>query len=180
MENFGFGLQNQDGKLEKCCDPFREMAKLNGETYKFRPNVAGILQNAEGRILICERLNLAGAWQFPQGGVDKGERREEALLREMEEELCLRPGDYRVLGSKGPYRYLFSKGRRKKGYDGQEQHYFLAVLTAPKTRINVFTDHQEFRATRWIQPEEFDLAWLPEFKKEVYRAVFRDFFGIVK
>ena len=156
------------------------MAIFDDAVYKFRSNVAGILQDAAGQILVCERLNVAGSWQFPQGGVAKGESREEALLRELEEELCLRFGDYQVLTSKGPYRYLFANGRKKKGFDGQEQYYYLATLTAPVERINIFTKDQEFQATRWIEPVAFDIAWVPEFKREVYRAVLKDFFGVVK
>jgi putative (di)nucleoside polyphosphate hydrolase len=140
--------------------------------------VAGIVRNSEGRILICERLNVAGSWQFPQGGVDKGENAEKALVREMEEELSLRPKDYRIISKKGPYRYVFGNGRQKKGYHGQEQDYFLLQLTAPEDRINVATQHQEFSAHRWIEPAEFDLNWVPDFKREVYRAVMNDFFGV--
>ena len=156
------------------------MPKSNRTEPRFRPNVAGILQDARGCILICERLNVPGSWQFPQGGVDKGESREEAFVREMAEELSLDPRDYRVLATKGPYRYLFGNGRRKKGFDGQEQYYYHALLVAPVLRINVHTEHQEFQAARWIVPGEFNLAWLPEFKREVYRAVLRDFFGVAK
>ena len=145
---------------------------------RYRPNVAGILQRTDGRILICERLKEAGSWQFAQGGVDPGETMEEALVREMQEELSLRPDDYLILCRKGPYRYLFGRNRKKKGYDGQEQIYFLTLMTCPEGRINVATPHQEFRRTRWIKPCEFDLRWLPDFKREVYRAVLRDFFGV--
>ena len=159
---------NPMGKIDTAISP------------RFRPNVAGILRNAEGRILICERLNMPGAWQFPQGGINKGETREEALVRELEEELSIEPRDYQVLASKGPYRYLFSNGRKKKGYDGQEQHYFLALLRTSEIRINIQTEHQEFRAFRWIEPAEFELAWLPPFKREVYQSVLRDFFGVEK
>jgi len=144
----------------------------------YRPNAAGILQRTDGRILICERLKEPGSWQFAQGGVDPGETMKQALVREMEEELSLRPGDYLILTSKGPYRYLFGNVKKKKGYDGQEQTYFLTLLTSPETRINVITPHQEFRRARWITPCAFDLGWLPEFKREVYRAVLLDFFGI--
>ncbi len=146
--------------------------------HRFRPNVAGILQDTEGRILICERLNTAGAWQFPQGGVNVGESREEAFFREMEEELGLHCGDYQIISCKGPYRYAFGKGPNKRGYHGQEQTYFLARFLAPLTQINITTAHQEFQASRWIFPSEFDLAWLPDFKKEVYRQVLNDFFGV--
>ena len=146
----------------------------------YRLNAAAILQRTDGRILICERLREPGSWQFAQGGVDSGETMEQALVREMEEELSLRSGDYLVISRKGPYRYLFGKGRKKKGFDGQEQTYFLTLMTCPETRVNVITPHQEFRRTRWIQPGEFDLCWLPEFKREVYRSVLFDFFGVEK
>ena len=47
--------------------------------------------NAEGFILVAERSNIRGAWQFPQGGVDPGEGLEEALFREIEEEIGVIP-----------------------------------------------------------------------------------------
>ena len=147
---------------------------------RYRLNAAGILQRTDGCILICERLGEAGCWQFAQGGVNRGETPGEALEREMEEELSLRREDYVVICSKGPYRYLFAKGRKKKGYDGQEQTYFLTLMTCLEERINVATAHPEFRRTRWIRPEAFDLCWLPEFKRAVYRAVLFDFFGVGK
>ena len=147
---------------------------------RLRPNVAGIVRNSEGRILICERLNVAGSWQFPQGGVDKGESPENALVREMEEELSLCPRDYRILSKKGPYRYVFGNGRMKKGYHGQEQDYFLLQFLASEDRINVVTEHQEFSRYRWIEPSQFDLNWVPDFKRDVYRAVMHDFFGVIK
>jgi len=146
---------------------------------KFRPNVAAIVRNARGEILIAERTDVENAWQFPQGGIDKGETFEQALERELVEEISLRPQHYRVLESRGPYSYTFSNGRKKRGYDGQIQQYFLVELTGPESAIDVNTDHKEFRTIRWIRPENFQLAWLPPMKREVYRAVLRDFFNIV-
>jgi putative (di)nucleoside polyphosphate hydrolase len=145
---------------------------------KYRANVAAILRNAKGEILICERLGMPGAWQFPQGGVDEGESLDQALLRELSEEIGLVPDDLTIVEHKGPYRYVFGNGRTKKGYHGKEQHYFLADFSAPDSRINVATEHPEFQAFRWIAPEKFDLNWLPEMKRDVYRKVFKDFFGI--
>lgn len=150
----------------------------NPNAPKLRPNVAAILRNRDGEILICERMNPVGAWQFPQGGVRRGETDEQALVRELSEEIGLQPGDYRILESKGPYRYLFEK--HSKGYSGQEQRYFLLEMIGTPDLINVKTEEREFRAARWIRPEEFLMEWIPEFKKEVYRAVLRDFFGLIR
>jgi putative (di)nucleoside polyphosphate hydrolase len=146
---------------------------------RYRSNVGAILKRADGKILIGERSNVAGAWQFPQGGVKKSETAREALVRELKEELSLVPGHYRVIESKWPYRYLFPPGRTKESFDGQEQTYFLIEFTGADSNINVTTDEPEFARFRWIEPSEFRIEWVPSFKREVYRKVFSDFFGIV-
>lgn len=46
--------------------------------------------DSEGRVLVCRRgegRHLAGLWEFPGGKVDEGETSEEALTRELMEEL---------------------------------------------------------------------------------------------
>lgn len=148
--------------------------------FKFRPNVAGILERPEdGRILIAERVDVAGAWQFPQGGVDEGEDLETAIVREMEEEIGLKASDYEVVEQRGGYRYTFPEERMKRGkYQGQEQTYFRCRFLGDESAISLDHHNQEFSSYRWILPEEFDLAWLPEFKRKVYANVLRDFFGI--
>jgi len=144
---------------------------------KLKPNVAAILRNARGLILICERLGVAGAWQFPQGGIDDGETAEVALRRELREEIGVEPTAYTIIESRGPYRYLFGAGTKKRGHHGKLQTYFLCDFHASDDAIDVGTEHPEFRAYRWIAPGDFRLDWLPPMKREVYRAVFADFFG---
>ena len=147
----------------------------------FRPNVALLLLGRDGRLLVCERLKSAGAWQFPQGGVDPGEKLETALVREVEEEIGLPPESYEILESRGGYRYFYPEGvkERKKGnFDGQEQTYFLCQLGADAPSIDLESQTREFRDYKWIRPQEFSVAWLPEFKREVYRRVMRDFFSV--
>lgn len=63
--------------------------------------VAGALVDADGRVLIARRpegKRMAGLWEFPGGKVAPGETPEEALVRELQEELgvdtresCLAP-----------------------------------------------------------------------------------------
>jgi putative (di)nucleoside polyphosphate hydrolase len=144
---------------------------------KYQPNVAGILRRPDGMIFVGERLNIANAWQFPQGGVDEGESHEDAVRRELWEEIGVLPDDYRIVQKRGPYFYLFPPGITKKGQNGKEQYYFLCDYQGPDSRFNVAQEHPEFRAWKWIEPSEFQLSWLPEMKHDVYRQVFLDFFN---
>lgn len=144
---------------------------------KYQQNVAGILRNRDGKILICERLQAANAWQFPQGGVDEGETVEEALTRELWEEIGVKATDFRILEKKSGYAYIFANGPRR-GHDGKKQTYFLCEFLGDDRKINVATPHPEFRAFKWIFPSQFSKDWLPAMKQEVYAAVFRDFFGV--
>ncbi len=144
----------------------------------YRPGVVAVVRDPAGLLLLGERSDLPGTWQFPQGGRWPEETPEEALARELTEEVSLRPGDYRVLRRVGPYRYEFPPGRTREGYAGQEHLYFLVELTAPAERVNVATPEPEFRAVRWVAPAEFTLAALSPMKREPYRRVFRDLFGL--
>lgn len=147
-------------------------------TMIYRPAVAAILQDRSGRILICERSDAPGAWQFPQGGIEPGETPAAALAREVLEEISLPRKSYSIAAVRGPYRYRFPAGLTKKGFHGQAHHYFLLRLRGPKRLINTTAANKEFRQTRWIHPEEFDLVWLPPMKRAAYGRVLRDFFGV--
>ena len=149
----------------------------------YRPNVAALFLNRKGRLLVCERWNVKGSWQFPQGGVDPGESLDEALYREVEEEIGLQPQHYKVVDQKGGYRYMYPKRvrwrkLRKHGNHGQEQTYYLCRLKRSAPEINVHQKPPEFGDYQWIKPEEFRIEWLPEFKHEVYRQVMKDFFSV--
>lgn len=143
----------------------------------YRPAVAAILQDRSERILICERTDTPGAWQFPQGGMEAGETPVAALIREVLEEISLVRNAYSIGRVLGPYRYRFPAGVTKKGFHGQAHHYFLLRLRGAKSMVNVAGPDAEFRSTRWIRPDEFNLAWLPPMKRRTYRRVLQDFFG---
>ena len=150
---------------------------------EYRPNVAILLVREDGRLLICERIKVKGAWQFPQGGVDEGETLEETLKREVEEEIGILPSSYDILEMRGGYRYVYpdniKKKKRSKGFfDGQEQTYFRCLLHDKNAKINIERKPREFRDVKWIEPSEFQLKWLPGFKREVYRKVMKDFFKV--
>ena len=145
---------------------------------RYRPNVAAIIQNLDGEILVAERSGIKNAWQFPQGGVDKGEDLETALRREVREEVGIVANLFEILSSRGGYRYDYpDRHKKKRTFAGQEQTYYLCRFTGEDSDIKL-DDSPEFDRHRWIRPEDFKSAWLPEFKLRVYREVMRDFFGV--
>ena len=63
----------------------------------YRPNVGIIVANDAGQLLWAKRIGQQ-AWQFPQGGIGPGETPEQAMYRELHEELGLLPEHVECLG----------------------------------------------------------------------------------
>jgi len=145
----------------------------------YRPNVAAILQREDGKILVGERVDYRGSWQFPQGGVDAGEDLIAALTREVREEIGVSAESYRITACRTGYRYKFPGGHLKKGlFCGQEQTYFLCQYLGNGDEINLEKHTKEFADYKWIKPAKFKLKWVPKFKRRVFRNVMSDFFGV--
>lgn len=145
---------------------------------RYRSNVAAILQDGRGRLLIGQRSDHPECWQFPQGGVDDGESPEAAVRREVLEEVGIGPEDYEVVRTSGPHRYDFPWGPNRRGFSGQEQIYFLCRLRADReTPLSAEKTCGEFADFRWVPTAGFPVHLAPPMKQEVYRAVLADFFG---
>jgi putative (di)nucleoside polyphosphate hydrolase len=138
----------------------------------YRPNVGVILSNAEGRVLWAQRRGREG-WQFPQGGIRSNETPEQALFRELYEEVGLAQSDVRVLGRTGAWLYYdvpprSPAARRGRPFRGQKQLWFLLRLVAGDEQVRLdCTDRPEFESWRWVD------YWTPideivAFKREVY------------
>ena len=84
------------------------------EESNYRLNVGLIIVNNYGKVLICKRKN-SNQWQFPQGGIDKGESPIEAAKREIFEEVGIKPSKIKVLGKiKDWVKYEIPKELAKK------------------------------------------------------------------
>ena len=149
----------------------------SGEEY--RKNVALILERKSGKVLICQRSDCEESWQFPQGGVDEGEGPIEALHREVREEIGLSSKFYKIIEQREGYRYDFDRRHAKwKHYLGQEQTYFRCRFNGKNKNINLGANKPEFTNYCWIYPDEFNLDWVADFKRQVYLEEFRDFFDL--
>ena len=145
---------------------------------RYRPNVAAILQRADGKILIARRSDYPESWQFPQGGVGERESAEDALSREVEEEVALPAGRYRIAAERRGYRYDFPGGPDRRGFHGQEQTYFLCLLEeGAEKEVDPGRGCGEFTEAAWVDVRSFPHHLVPPMKREVYRRVLEDFFG---
>lgn len=139
----------------------------------FRANVGIILCNEEDRVFWARRVGRSG-WQFPQGGVQRDESAEQAMYRELREEVGLAPEHVDVLGStrrwlryRLPEQYL--RRESKPLCIGQKQRWFLLRFKGSETDFVLDAcDTPEFDQWRWVD------YWTPAsevifFKRKVYR-----------
>lgn len=145
---------------------------------RYRPNVAAIIRRTDGRILIARRSDYPESWQFPQGGISRNEKPEEALKREVAEEIALTPQSYRITAERAGYRYDFPTGPDRRGFHGQQQTYFLCELKeGAEGEVVPQQGCGEFTEAAWVLPDAFPFDLVPPMKRAVYRRVLRDFFG---
>src|SRR4051812_42859708 len=144
----------------------------------FRPNVGIILLNSHNEVWWGKRVR-EHSWQFPQGGIKYGETPEQAMYRELEEEIGLRQEHVKIVGRTRDWlRYEvpdhFIKREIRGHYRGQKQIWFLLRMVARDNDVNLrLTDHPEFDAWRWHD------YWVPldvviEFKRDVYQRALQE------
>jgi putative (di)nucleoside polyphosphate hydrolase len=144
----------------------------------FRSNVGIILTSQEGSLLLGGRTGQAG-WQFPQGGIQVDETPEEAMFRELEEEIGLGVEDVKVLGQTRDWlHYRLPERLVRKNKEpvciGQKQVWFMLRLTASENNLRLdTTDMPEFDRWRWVD------YWHPVkeviyFKRQVYVSALKE------
>ena len=149
----------------------------------YRLNVGIILKNPEGRLLWARRIGQ-DAWQFPQGGIADQETLEEAMYRELREEIGLEAAHVSIEAVTNDWiRYRLPKRlirhHVKPVCIGQKQRWFL---------LNMECDDSEVRFDRCGAPEFDHWRWISywrpvrevvSFKRRVYARVLKEFAPLV-
>ena len=121
--------------------------------------VGAFIVNENGEVLICKRpqnKKQAGLWEFPGGKIEKGESPEQALIREIQEELAC---EITPIEKMTDINYSYPD--------------FDIHLQIIKAKLNVGTpkalEHEEIK---WVKPSEFKrYKWCPadeEFVKNIH------------
>jgi len=145
----------------------------------FRPNVGIVLANDQGQVLWARRVGGRDAWQFPQGGIDEGESPEQALYRELHEEVGLSPESVEILGTtRGWLRYRLPRRFIRKDQNpvcvGQKQKWFLLRMVADDASVKLdLNDKPEFDHWQWVS-YWYPLNQVISFKREVYRRAMKE------
>lgn len=144
----------------------------------FRANVGIILCN-DNRELFWGRRVGQDAWQFPQGGINEDETPEEAMYRELKEEVGLEQSHVEILGSTQKWlRYRLPKRFIRKHSSplciGQKQRWFLLKVNCNESDfcLDKF-DKPEFDHWKWVD------YWQPIkevvfFKRNVYSRALKE------
>ena len=137
-----------------------------------------IVTNGHGQVLWARRIGQ-DAWQFPQGGIKAHESPQEALFRELDEELGLRPDHVSVIGcTRGWLRYTlprrFIRRHSSPVCIGQKQVWYLLRLTGAECDVRLDScSEPEFDHWKWVN------YWHPAreviyFKRHVYRRALKE------
>lgn len=142
-------------------------AKIDGIE---RLNVAAVLFNHEGEILITQRSAtkkyLPNVWHIPGGQIDAGETVEEALKREVKEELNLEI--YEIVADTGVAHDYIGHGNLKSR----------TLFIIAKSQGEITLDHEN-QAYQYINKDEIDKYFEPsvqEVNSKIFEAALKILF----
>jgi len=141
----------------------------------YRPNVSAVILSSKYpekcEFFIAQRSDIRSAWQFPQGGIDKGETPRSALLRELEEEIGCRDIEFIAEFPKWiTYDFPNAASLKMYPFKGQTQKYFLVRLKeGAEINLRAF-EVPEFEEYEFVSYEEL-FKKITYFKRKPYRRV---------
>jgi putative (di)nucleoside polyphosphate hydrolase len=155
----------------------KKVSKIDSLPY--RKGVGLMILNKECKVFVGKRNDVRqDAWQMPQGGVDDGESAEDAVFREMEEEIGNNYGEI-IACTKKEYSYEIPDYLIQKLWDGkykgQNQRWYLLRYLGQDKDINInASSESEFKDWKWLEIEELVHKIIP-FKRTLYLNVIEEF-----
>ncbi len=143
----------------------------------FRRGVGIMLLDPRNRVFVGRRIDTPGAWQMPQGGIDKGEKPRDAALRELKEEVGTDKAE--IIGETREWHLYELPGEIHRQawngrYRGQAQKWFAMRFLGNDADIRLDAHHPEFDAWQWATREEL-IARIVAFKRQLYLDVLKEF-----
>ena len=144
----------------------------------YRANVGIIIANVRNQVFWGKRIRQ-NSWQFPQGGIQHGETPEQAMYRELQEEVGLQSCHVEILGRTREWmRYDVPQTHTKREwrghYKGQKQIWFLLRLIGRDCDVSLrASGRPEFDAWRW-NDYWVEIDSVINFKRDVYRSALNE------
>ncbi len=138
-----------------------------------------MMLNDENKILVGKRIDHpSGHWQMPQGGIDENEKPEEAVWREMREEIGTNKADLIKISEQWISYNIPSETLSTLPwgnlYVGQIQKWFAFRFKGEEIDINVGTENPEFSEWKWSHHNLLVENIVP-FKRVVYEKILEEF-----
>ena len=151
---------------------------------QYRKCVGMMIINQNKEILVGRRIDHpSGFWQMPQGGIDNDEKPEEAVWREMMEEIGT--NNVKLIKESSQWiQYNIPSNTLKtlpwgKKYIGQTQKWFAFEFVGKDSEINVGTENPEFSEWKWAKIDTIVENIVP-FKRDVYSKILKEFNNLLK
>lgn len=154
------------------------------DTEGYRANVGIILVNTSGGLFWARRIG-EDAWQFPQGGIRESESAEQAVYRELQEEIGVTSDQVELIGSTRNWlRYNIPEHLIRRHQlpccIGQKQRWFLLRFHGSESDVCLSNcERPEFDEWRWVE-QSVPPRSVISFKRSVYTEALNELLPLIR